>query len=148
MAGDQRELTNYRGDLEPGEDYEGLLFADAEFGEATAGNCHFLECAFRNVSFGGGRLRKTRFTDVTMRDSRFVATDLAETGWQDTVLSGCALAGVQAFSAALRRVTFRDGKLDSPSRTDGHQRGLLPARCGPGARPRLRSARGVTGVRS
>jgi uncharacterized protein YjbI with pentapeptide repeats len=50
---------------------------------------------------------------VTLRDTRFVATDLAETGWQDTTLAGCALAGVQAFSAALRRVTFRDGKLDS-----------------------------------
>ena len=50
---------------------------------------------------------------MTMRDTRFVASDLAETGWLDTTLAGCALAGVQAFSAALRRVTFRDCKLDS-----------------------------------
>jgi len=42
-----------------------------------------------------------------------VATDLAETSWQDTTLDGCALAGVQAFSSALRRVRFRGGKLDS-----------------------------------
>ncbi len=42
-----------------------------------------------------------------------MSTDLAETGWQDTTLTGCALAGVQAFSASMRRVTFRDGKLDS-----------------------------------
>jgi len=48
-----------------------------------------------------------------MAEVRFVATDLAETGWQDVTLTGCALAGVPAFSAALRRVTFRDGKLDS-----------------------------------
>ncbi len=48
-----------------------------------------------------------------MRDTRFVATDMAETGWLDTALTGCALAGVQAFSASLRRVTFRDCKLDS-----------------------------------
>ena len=42
-----------------------------------------------------------------------MACDLAETGWQDVTLAGCALAGVQAFSASMRRVTFRDGKLDS-----------------------------------
>jgi len=46
MAGDQRELTNFRGDLEQGEEYEGLRFADAAFEEATAGNCHFLGCEF------------------------------------------------------------------------------------------------------
>jgi uncharacterized protein YjbI with pentapeptide repeats len=48
-----------------------------------------------------------------MRDTRFVSTDLAETGWQDVTLTGSALAGVQAFSASMRRVTFRDCKLDS-----------------------------------
>ena len=42
-----------------------------------------------------------------------MASDLAETGWQDVTLAGCALAGVQAFSASMRRVTFRDCKLDS-----------------------------------
>ena len=42
-----------------------------------------------------------------------MACDLAETGWQDVTLAGCALAGVQAFSASMRRVTFRDCKLDS-----------------------------------
>ena len=48
-----------------------------------------------------------------MAEVRFVATDLAETGWQDVTLTGCALAGVPVFSAGLRRVTFRDSKLDS-----------------------------------
>jgi uncharacterized protein YjbI with pentapeptide repeats len=106
-------LIPFEGDLEPDQDYEGLRFADAAFDEAAAGGCHFLDCGFSSVSFGGGRLRKSRFTDVTLREVRFVATDLAETGWQDTTATGCALAGVQAFSAALRRVVFRDGKLDS-----------------------------------
>ena len=107
------ELISFEGDLEPDEDYECVRFADITFDEAAAGGCHFLDCAFLGVSFGGGRLRKSRFTDATLREVRFVAADLAETSWQDTVLEGCALAGVQAFSAALRRVRFRDGKLDS-----------------------------------
>jgi uncharacterized protein YjbI with pentapeptide repeats len=111
MTGDR--LIPFGGDLEPGEDYEGLRFTAAAFEEAAAGGCHFLDCSFVSTSFGGGRLRKSRFTNVTLLQARFVATDLAETSWQDTTLTGCALAGVQAFSAALRRVVFRDGKLDS-----------------------------------
>jgi uncharacterized protein YjbI with pentapeptide repeats len=113
MTGSPRELTPFEGDLEPDEDYEGLRFAEAAFDEATAGGCHFLDCAFVSTSFSGGRLRKSRFTGVTALQVRFVGTDLAETGWQDSTVTGCALAGVQAYSAALRRVVFRDGKLDS-----------------------------------
>jgi uncharacterized protein YjbI with pentapeptide repeats len=107
------ERIGFEGDLEPDEHYEGLRFAETAFDDAAAGGCHFLDCEFAGGSFGAGRLRKSRFTDVGMVQVRFVATDLAETGWQDTTLTGCALAGVQAFSAALRRVTFRGAKLDS-----------------------------------
>jgi len=88
-------LIPFEGDLRPDEDYEGLRMAEAAFDEAAAGGCHFLGCSFVRTSFGGGRLRKSRFTDVSLREVRFVATDLAETGWQDTTLDGCALAGVQ-----------------------------------------------------
>src|SRR6202035_2176348 len=102
------ELTAFEGELELDEDYEGVRFADATFDEAFAGGCHFLDCAFSAVSFAGGRLRKSRFTDVALRDTRFVATDLSETGWQDVTLAGCALAGGQAYTAALRRVRFGD----------------------------------------
>ena len=110
MAGD---LTPYQGDLEPDEEYDSLEFDGASFADADAGNCHFLDCSFVGTTFDGTRLRKTRFTDTRLRDTRFVACDLAETGWQDVTLAGCALAGVQAFSASMRRVTFRDCKLDS-----------------------------------
>jgi len=84
-------LIPFEGDLEPGEDYEGLRFAAATFDDAAAGGCHFLGCSFVRTSFEGGRLRKSRFTDVSLREVRFVATDLAETGWQDTTLDGYRL---------------------------------------------------------
>jgi uncharacterized protein YjbI with pentapeptide repeats len=107
------DLISHEGDLEPDEDYEGMLFDGASFADADAGHCHFLDSSFLNVAFDGGRLRKARFTDVTLRETRFMACDLAETGWQDVTLDGCALSGVQAFSASMRRVTFRSCKLDS-----------------------------------
>ena len=36
------ELTRHEGDLEPDEPYDRLLFADAAFEAAVAGNCHFM----------------------------------------------------------------------------------------------------------
>ena len=81
------------GVLRPDEQYEDERFADTVFDEVAAGNCLFLECSFVGVSFGDCALRKCRFTDVTMREVRIVGTNLAETGWQDVTLTGCALAG-------------------------------------------------------
>jgi len=101
------------GHLEADGDYEGLRFSDVAFDQIGSGGCHFVDCSFATVSFGGGRLRKTRFTGTRLDQVRFVATDLAETGWQDVTLTGCVLAGVQAFSAGLRRVVFGQCKLDS-----------------------------------
>ena len=92
------DLTPYEGDLEPDEDYEGVLFDGTSFADADAGHCHFLDCSFLAASFDGGRLRKARFTDVTLRETRFVGTDLAETGWQDVTLSGCGSSPSRACS--------------------------------------------------
>ena len=55
MAGQVGELTPHEGGLEPDEEYDGLLFSGVSFDEAAAGNCHFLDCSFLNVSFGDAR---------------------------------------------------------------------------------------------
>jgi len=107
------DLIPHEGDLEPDEDYEGILFENTSFTDTKTGHSHFLDSSFLKVAFDGGRLRKARFTDVTLRETRLVVCDLAETGWLDVTLDGCALSGVQAFSASMRRVTFRGCKLDS-----------------------------------
>ena len=52
-------------------------------------------------------------SDVWFSETRFVALDIAESSWTDVWLSGCVLAGVQAFAGVLRRVDFRNCKLDS-----------------------------------
>jgi uncharacterized protein YjbI with pentapeptide repeats len=106
-------LRPFEGSLAAGEGYECYHFADLILDAIPAGNYRFLECAFTNVTLEGGRMRKTRFSDTWLRDVRLVATDLAETGWLDATLIGCAAAGVQAFGASLRRVSFHDCKLDS-----------------------------------
>ena len=66
-GGSPRELTQHEGDLEADEPYDRLLFADAAFDSVTAGNCHFMDCAFRNVRFTGADFTKVTCTDVDLR---------------------------------------------------------------------------------
>jgi uncharacterized protein YjbI with pentapeptide repeats len=96
MAGGPRP---FRGDLEPEQEYDGVLFADAAFDEATADRCRFLDCSFGNVSFGGVSLRKCRFTDVAITGARFVGADLGITAGYES-LRGATIDSVQLVSLA------------------------------------------------
>jgi len=94
-------------------DYDCAHFDQAVFDGADAASSRFLECAFTRVSFQGGGLRGSRLTDVWLRDVRLTGTSLAETSWTDASIVASAVAGVEAFGAQLRRVTFQGCKLDS-----------------------------------
>ena len=101
MAGPQRELTPFQGDLEPGEAYEGLKFADLSFDEAAAGNCHFLDCEFVNTSFGGGAtLLRVSFGGCTL-----TGADFTKVTCTDVDLRGAGL-GITAGLESLRGVTI------------------------------------------
>jgi uncharacterized protein YjbI with pentapeptide repeats len=106
-------LTPHCGGLAPSTEYDGLHFHQQHFDEPQAASSRFLECAVTKVSVQGGRLQRARFSDVLLRDVRLVATGLAESQWTDVAVVGCVAAGVEAFGAQLRRVTFRGCKLDS-----------------------------------
>ena len=87
------ELQTVDGDLELEGYYDRVRFDGSSFADADAGGARFMESALTGVTFDGGRLRRSRLSDV----------------W----FNGCVLAGVQGFSGVLRRVTFRGCKLDS-----------------------------------
>jgi uncharacterized protein YjbI with pentapeptide repeats len=101
------------GGLAAGEDYDGCHFDGLAFADAEIGGSRFMECAFSDVTFEGLRGRKSRFSEVWLRDVRLLSADLADSSWLDVTFVGCAAAGVQAFGASLRRVTFHECKLDS-----------------------------------
>ncbi|MGH3280667.1 MAG: pentapeptide repeat-containing protein [Trebonia sp.] len=110
------ELTPFpdTGSLELDGDYDRALFAGRTFSGADAGGARFTECAFTNgTEFDGGRLRRSRLSDVWFAQVRFVAVDLAESSLTDAWASDCVLAGVQAFSLTCRRLRLRNCKLDS-----------------------------------
>jgi uncharacterized protein YjbI with pentapeptide repeats len=106
-------LRPLAGPLADDGDYDLCHVSGDAFHDVRAAGARFIECAFSGVTLDGVTLRRSRLTDVWMREVRMMAADLAETGWLDAWLSGCALAGVQAFGSSLRRVTFRGCKLDS-----------------------------------
>ena len=106
-------LHPHPGGLQIGGDYDCAHFDKAVFDGADAADSRFLECAFTGVVFQGGELRRSRLTDVWLRDVRLTGTSLAETDWTDAVFLASAAAGAEAFGAQLRRVTFHGCKLDS-----------------------------------
>jgi uncharacterized protein YjbI with pentapeptide repeats len=106
-------LQTHRGDLAPGEAYEGAHFDQLDLGQPDAHGSRFLECAFTAVSIQDGQLRRAQFTDVWLRDVRLISTTLAESSWVGAEITGSVAAGVEAFAARLRRVTLRGCKLDS-----------------------------------
>jgi uncharacterized protein YjbI with pentapeptide repeats len=106
-------LTPHEGGLAAGESHDTVHFDKLQFDSPNASGSRFLECAFTQVSFDGGQLRRSHFSDVWLRDFRIVATSLAETGWVDATLLAGVAAGVEAFGARLRRMVLRGCKLDS-----------------------------------
>lgn len=106
-------LTRHTGGLASAENYDTVHFDRLEFDGPEAAGSRFLECAFTQVTFQGGRLRRAHFSQVWLRDFRMVSTSLAETGWVDATLIGGIAAGVEAFGARLDRVVFQGCKLDA-----------------------------------
>jgi uncharacterized protein YjbI with pentapeptide repeats len=106
-------LQPHRGGLSPDEDYDTVHFDQLAFDAASAANARFMECAFTQVSFQAGQLRRARFTHVWLRDVRMMSTGLAETRWQDATFAAVVIAGAEAYGAQLRNVAFRECKLDS-----------------------------------
>jgi uncharacterized protein YjbI with pentapeptide repeats len=106
-------LQAHGGTLAPAEVYDSAHFDGLDLAAPEAPGSRFLDCAFTRVSIQDGQLRRAQFTDVWLRDVRLISTTLAGSSWLDAVIAGSVAAGVEAFGAELRRVTFRGCKLES-----------------------------------
>jgi uncharacterized protein YjbI with pentapeptide repeats len=106
-------LQTYDGPWTAGETYDAIHVDGGTVEAMDGGHARFLECAFTQVTFDGGALRRARLSDVWLREARLVATDLAESEWVDATFLDCVLAGTEAFGAEVRRAVFRGCKLDS-----------------------------------
>jgi uncharacterized protein YjbI with pentapeptide repeats len=101
------------GDLTREGDYTEIHLADAEFEELEAGNARVSESAITGVTFTGGGFPRSRFHDVWVSQTRWLGTNLAEIEWRDVTVLDSVLAGVPAYEARLRRVTFARCKINT-----------------------------------
>ena len=108
-----RALLPHDGALDAEREYDTVLFERAEYHDPRMPNAHLLECAFQQVSISDGQLQRASLRDVWLRDVRLTGTSFAESTWQDVIVIGSSLAGVQVYGAELRRVVFSGCKLDS-----------------------------------
>ncbi|MFJ8046397.1 pentapeptide repeat-containing protein [Kitasatospora sp. NPDC096147] len=104
-------LTPHTGPLR-GDRYDTVHFEGAQE-VVSAGGASFLECAFTGTELQGARLRQARFNEVWVQGSRWIAVDCVESEWQDAALVSTVLAGLTAYGSAVRRVTFRQCKLEA-----------------------------------
>jgi len=106
-------LTPYDGEWPPEGSFDAIKVLGETLTDIDAAGARFIECAFGQTTFDGGRLRGARLDEIWLRDVRLVATDLSESQWLDSAFVSSVLAGVQAYGAGLRRVVFQGCKLDS-----------------------------------
>lgn len=106
-------LERFRGNLEHSQILDTVHVDGVTFEDADADGVRAFESAFTSVVFAAGRMRQSRLNDVWLHTVRWVATDLAETEWMDVETHAGSLAGLEMFSAKMRRVTFYNCKLDS-----------------------------------
>lgn len=106
-------LAPHTGPLRRDARYDTVHFDGAEGLDGPANGATFLECAFTGTELSGAKLRQARFNEVWVQGSRWVAVDCAESEWQDTEFLGTVLAGLTAYGSAVRRVRFRQCKLEA-----------------------------------
>jgi uncharacterized protein YjbI with pentapeptide repeats len=106
-------LTAFAGRLSREADVDTAQLRELEFDGTDAGSSRFMESTFEHVSFTGCRLRRSRFNDVWLQATRWSGTDAAETQWLDAEFQASILAGIEAWDADMRRVSFFNCKFNS-----------------------------------
>jgi uncharacterized protein YjbI with pentapeptide repeats len=104
--------------LEPEHDYDGVAFAEEDFGGSGATGIRFLSCTFTGCTMTGLDLTGSVMRELRIERLRAVGTEFVSTGWLDVEVSGSLLAGPLLYDATLERVVFRDCKLDAANFRD------------------------------
>ncbi|MFJ8442986.1 pentapeptide repeat-containing protein [Kitasatospora griseola] len=105
-------LQRHTGPLRADTRYDTVHFDDLDL-TGQLGGTQFLECAFTGIRAENARLRRAGFNEVWLHGGRLVGVDLAESEWQDTGIDSTVLAGISAYSSAIRRTVFRQCKLEA-----------------------------------
>ena len=73
--------------LEPERDYDGIAFAEQDFGGQDGVGIRFTGCTFTGCEMDGTDLARSSLRDVTMERLRAAGLELVSTSWLDVVVS-------------------------------------------------------------
>ena len=105
-------LSDFDGEaLEPGRDYDGVLFSDLDFSAQDAADARFLECHLERCGVDGLALRRARLVDCLLTDNHGAGVDFADSTWRDSRLSGGRLGALTLPGATWTGVHVRGVKL-------------------------------------
>ncbi|MEV6924330.1 pentapeptide repeat-containing protein [Dactylosporangium sp. NPDC051485] len=99
--------------LEHDGDYTEVHLDQLELDGGEATSAKFIESALTQVTLAEVGLERVRFSDVWVSRNRWVGVSLVDAQWLDVSMLDSSLAGVQAYSSRLRRVTFQRCKIDT-----------------------------------
>ena len=106
------DLTAFDGDrLEPGRDYEALLFTDRDFGGQDASDSRFLECRLERCCVEGLSMRRARLVDCLLSEVHGAGVDFSDSAWRDCRVSGGRLGALTLPGATWTAVRLRGIKL-------------------------------------
>jgi uncharacterized protein YjbI with pentapeptide repeats len=119
--------------LEPGADYESVLFADVGFAGQAAERTTFLGCRFARCDFDEISMRHARFSGCLLEASTAAAVDLGDALWREVILAGGRYGALRAPAANWTNVRIRDAKLDFVDLTGARIETVVFERCVIGA---------------
>jgi uncharacterized protein YjbI with pentapeptide repeats len=115
--------------LASGGDYSEIHLDDERLDGCVVNNTRIRESAFTGLTFTDGSFDRTRFSDVWIDRVRWVGTSLVETNWLEATITDSAIAGVAAYGATLRRVTFRQCRISTLNLRGATLREVVFDRC-------------------
>jgi uncharacterized protein YjbI with pentapeptide repeats len=106
------QLIDFDADvLDPGHDYDSILFADRDLAGQDAADARFLECRFERCGVEGLSMRRARLVDCVFADIHGATVDFSDSTWRDCEIAGGRLGALTLPGAAWTDIRVRGVKL-------------------------------------
>ncbi|MBK4346040.1 pentapeptide repeat-containing protein [Lacisediminihabitans changchengi] len=99
-------------ELFAGDDYEGMRFSVADFGEFDLTGTTFRECELASVTLSEAGMRGTRFIESLITASFAPVLRAPRSTWRDSLVESPRWGSAELFDSELRMLHIRGGKID------------------------------------
>ncbi len=110
---DLGELTAFAGwAIESHGDYDHVLFADEDLGQAEAIAAELLACRLERCRLDGLVISKSRLVDTHLRDCGATSLDVTDGQWRNVLVEGGRIGALQAAGGQWASVRIRGVRID------------------------------------